>query len=122
MGSIDTGFSPHTDTSPGLDYDYDEFSPLRAIYDNDPPPTTEESYDEKDLALRIKKVLSTLSERERAVITMRYGLEDGKPKTLNEIGIVLGVTQERIRQLESKAMSKLQQPARLQPLRGFIDD
>jgi RNA polymerase sigma factor RpoD-like protein len=66
-------------------------------------------------------VLGTLSEREEAVVSMRFGLGDGQPKTLDEIGKVYGVTRERIRQIESKTMSKLRHPSRSQVLRGYLD-
>ena len=70
---------------------------------------------------QFKQVLETLSPREAGVIKMRYGLEDGQPKTLDDIGRVYGVTRERIRQIESKTMSKLRHPSRSQPLRDFLD-
>lgn len=60
---------------------------------------------------QFKQVLETLSPREAGAIKMRYGLEDGQPKTLDDIGRVYGVTRERIRQIESKTMSKLRHPA-----------
>ena len=70
---------------------------------------------------QFKQVLETLSPREAGVIKMRYGLEDGQPKTLDDIGRVNGVTRERIRQIESKTMSKLRHPSRSQTLRDFLD-
>ena len=63
----------------------------------------------------------TFSEREEAVVSMRFGLGDGQPKTLGEIGKVYGVTRERIRQIESKTMSKLRHPSRSQVLRDYLD-
>ncbi|HWK91121.1 MAG TPA: RNA polymerase sigma factor [Luteimicrobium sp.] len=66
-------------------------------------------------------VLDTLSEREAGVVSMRFGLQDGQPKTLDEIGKVYGVTRERIRQIESKTMSKLRHPSRSQVLRDYLD-
>ncbi len=66
-------------------------------------------------------VLDTLSEREAGVVSMRFGLTDGQPKTLDEIGKVYGVTRERIRQIESKTMSKLRHPSRSQVLRDYLD-
>ncbi|WP_026502600.1 RNA polymerase sigma factor [Bifidobacterium boum] len=71
---------------------------------------------------QFKQVLETLSPREAGVIKMRYGLEDGQPKTLDDIGRVYGVTRERIRQIESKTMSKLRHPSRSQTLRDFLDE
>ena len=70
---------------------------------------------------QFKQVLETLSPREAGVIKMRYGLEDGQPKTLDDIGRVYGVTRERIRQIESKALRKLRHPSRSQTLRDFLD-
>ena len=70
---------------------------------------------------QFKQVLETLSPREAGVIKMRYGLEDGQPKTLDDIGRVYGVTRERIRQIESKTMSKLRHPSRSHTLRDFLD-
>ncbi len=66
-------------------------------------------------------VLDTLSDREAGVVKMRFGLTDGQPKTLDEIGKVYGVTRERIRQIESKTMSKLRHPSRSQVLRDYLD-
>ncbi len=70
---------------------------------------------------QLHSVLDTLSEREAGVVSMRFGLTDGQPKTLDEIGKVYGVTRERIRQIESKTMSKLQHPSRSQVLRDYLD-
>ncbi|WP_430393851.1 RNA polymerase sigma factor [Brachybacterium nesterenkovii] len=70
---------------------------------------------------QLHSVLDTLSEREAGVVAMRFGLEDGQPKTLDEIGKVYGVTRERIRQIESKTMSKLRHPSRSQVLRDYLD-
>ena len=70
---------------------------------------------------QLHSVLDTLSEREAGVISMRFGLTDGQPKTLDEIGKVYGVTRERIRQIESKTMSKLRHPSRSDVLRDYLD-
>ena len=70
---------------------------------------------------QLHAVLDTLSERESGVVSMRFGLTDGQPKTLDEIGKVYGVTRERIRQIESKTMSKLRHPSRSQVLRDYLD-
>ncbi len=70
---------------------------------------------------QLGEVLDTLSEREAGVIKMRFGLQDGQPKTLDEIGKVYSVTRERIRQIESKTMSKLRHPSRSQVLRDFLE-
>jgi RNA polymerase primary sigma factor len=70
---------------------------------------------------QLHSVLDTLSEREAGVVSMRFGLTDGQPKTLDQIGKVYGVTRERIRQIESKTMSKLRHPVRSQLLRDYLD-
>jgi RNA polymerase primary sigma factor len=70
---------------------------------------------------QLHSVLGTLSEREAGVVSMRFGLTDGQPKTLDEIGKVYGVTRERIRQIESKTMSKLRHPSRSALLRDYLD-
>jgi RNA polymerase primary sigma factor len=70
---------------------------------------------------QLHSVLDTLSEREAGVVSMRFGLTDGQPKTLDEIGKVYGVTRERIRQIESKTMSKLRHPSRSQVLRDYLE-
>ncbi|SDS94437.1 RNA polymerase sigma factor [Actinopolymorpha singaporensis] len=70
---------------------------------------------------QVYSVLETLSEREAGVVSLRFGLGDGQPKTLDEIGKVYGVTRERIRQIESKTMSKLRHPSRSQVLRDYLD-
>ena len=70
---------------------------------------------------QLQSVLATLSEREAGVVRLRFGLTDGQPRTLDEIGQVYGVTRERIRQIESKTMSKLRHPSRSQVLRDYLD-
>ena len=70
---------------------------------------------------QLHSVLNTLTEREAGVVSMRFGLADGQPKTLEEIGMVYGVTRERIRQIESKTMMKLRHPSRSKILRDYLD-
>uniref|UniRef100_A0A0U2WWQ5 RNA polymerase sigma factor SigA n=1 Tax=[Brevibacterium] flavum TaxID=92706 RepID=A0A0U2WWQ5_9CORY len=70
---------------------------------------------------QVQDVLETLSEREAGVVKLRFGLTDGMPRTLDEIGQVYGVTRVRIRQIESKTMSKLRHPSRSQVLRNYLD-
>ena len=70
---------------------------------------------------QLHSVLGTLSEREAGVVSMRFGLADGQPRTLDEIGKVYGVTRERIRQIESNTMSKLRHPSRSKALRDYLD-
>jgi RNA polymerase primary sigma factor len=66
-------------------------------------------------------VLETLSAREAGIVSMRFGLTDGQPKTLDQIGKVYGVSRERIRQIEARTMSKLRHPSRSQELRAYLD-
>ena len=70
---------------------------------------------------QLHSILGTLSEREAGVVSLRFGLTDGQPKTLDEIGKVYGVTRERIRQIESNTMSKLRHPSRSKLLRDYLD-
>ena len=70
---------------------------------------------------QLSDVLRTLSEREAAVVRLRFGLTDGEPRTLDEIGREFGLTRERIRQIESKTLSKLRHPSRSQKLRDYLD-
>jgi RNA polymerase primary sigma factor len=73
------------------------------------------------LRQHLDAVLATLGERERQVVQLRYGLDDGRPRTLEEIGAVFGVTRERIRQIESKTLVKLRDHAYTEQLRGYLD-
>jgi RNA polymerase primary sigma factor len=71
---------------------------------------------------QLHDVLTTLTEREAAVVKMRFGLTDGEQHTLDEIGRAFGLTRERIRQIESKTLSKLRHPSRSQRLRDYLED
>ena len=73
------------------------------------------------LQKQLEQLLDSLSEREAGVIRMRFGLGDGQPKTLDQIGDTFGVTRERIRQIESKTMAKLRHPSRSQALRDYLE-
>jgi RNA polymerase primary sigma factor len=66
-------------------------------------------------------VLGTLSDRERQVLAMRFGLEDGRSRTLEEVGREFGVTRERIRQIEAKALRKLRHPSRSKKLKDYLE-
>ena len=70
---------------------------------------------------QLEKVLATLSEREREVLKLRFGLEDGYSRTLEEVGHIFEVTRERIRQIEAKALKKLRHPSRNKRLRDYLD-
>ena len=74
------------------------------------------------LRIRIRQVMQVLNDREREIIQLRYGLSDGIARTLAEVGAIFQVTRERVRQIESNAVRKLQQPCRSRSLSGFIDD
>jgi RNA polymerase primary sigma factor len=75
----------------------------------------------KLLQEQLESVLLTLSGREKEVIRLRFGLVDGQPRTLEEVGKKFGVTRERIRQIESKTLSKLRHPSRSQKLRDYLE-
>ena len=90
------------------------------IEDNDTPSPVAMS-ERQMRKKKIDEVLSTLTPRENEVIRRRYGLDDGKPKTLEEVGKEFNVTRERIRQIEAKALRKLRNPMRAKKLRDFVD-
>ena len=69
----------------------------------------------------VKKALAELSPREQDIVRLRFGLEDGHIRTLEEVGKAFGVTRERIRQIEAKTLAKLRHPMRSQPLRDYLD-
>ena len=70
---------------------------------------------------KIHEVLDTLTDREKTVLIQRFGLIDGKPKTLEEVGLMFSVTRERIRQIEAKALRKMRHPTRSKHLKAFLD-
>ena len=70
---------------------------------------------------KIKDVLETLTDRERSVLEQRFGLVDGYPRTLEEVGRQFKVTRERIRQIEAKALRKMRHPTRLRQLEGYLE-
>ena len=71
---------------------------------------------------RLTHVLSTLTRREEKVIRLRFGLGDGTPRTLEEVGTIFKVTRERVRQIEAKAIRKLQHPSRARKLKGYVEN
>jgi RNA polymerase primary sigma factor len=73
------------------------------------------------LAVSVRHALETLNPREKVVLTQRFGLDDGNPKTLEQIGEQFNVTRERIRQIEKKALQHLRHPLRLRALKAFMD-
>ena len=83
-------------------------------------PAPADAADVQSLREQVEDVLGTLSERERRVLQLRYGLEDGRSRTLEEVGRDFGVTRERIRQIEAKALRKLRQPTLSRKLRDFL--
>ena len=74
------------------------------------------------LSEAVGEALEELSERERQVVRLRFGLEDGQVRTLEEVGREFGVTRERIRQIEAKTLAKLRHPIRSQKLRDYLDE
>jgi RNA polymerase primary sigma factor len=75
----------------------------------------------KELKEQMDDVLDTLTEREKKVLRLRFGIGDGYPRTLEEVGAVFKVTRERVRQIEAKALRKLKHPSRSRKLRSFLD-
>ena len=104
------------DTPVGVEND----TPL-ADFIPDERSTLEDDVELVILREQIDDILSTLTEREQDVLKLRYGLEDGKERTLEEVGKIFNVTRERIRQIEAKALRKLRHPARSKKLRDFLD-
>jgi RNA polymerase primary sigma factor len=87
--------------------------------DNVPVPAEEAAY--TLLKEQLQEVLQTLTEREQKVLRLRFGLDDGRGRTLEEVGKEFNVTRERIRQIEAKALRKLKHPSRRCKLRDFLD-
>ena len=73
------------------------------------------------LGQRLREALDALGERESRILRLRYGLDDGRPRTLEEVGQVFGLTRERIWQIEARAMGRLRKPAYSDGLRGFLE-
>ena len=85
-------------------------------------PKTEEAASVVLLKEQLLDVLGSLTPREQKVVMLRYGIEDGHPKTLEEVGKEFNVTRERIRQIEAKALKKLRHPSRSKKLKDFMDN
>ncbi|CAN2188866.1 RNA polymerase sigma-70 like domain [Candidatus Nanopelagicaceae bacterium] len=101
------------------DYDLDSLEKALEISEED---AVSGAVVHDQLKLQLEQILNGLAEREAGIIRLRFGLEDGQPKTLGEIAEVYGVTRERIRQIEAAVMKKLRHPARSQVIRDYLDD
>jgi RNA polymerase primary sigma factor len=99
----------------------EEDSSLGDFIEDSKMPAPAEAANRQLLREQVEDVLDTLSDREREVLNMRYGLEDGRTRTLEEVGRVFGVTRERIRQIEAKALRKLRHPSRARMLKDFLE-
>ena len=114
-----TGSTPISLECPVGEYDDASFGDFIADNSFDRP---EHSASNVMLRKRLKEALKTLAPREREIIKMRFGLENGYEYTLEEVGKCWGVTRERVRQIEAKALKKLQAPSRSKNLRGFLEN
>jgi RNA polymerase primary sigma factor len=99
----------------------EEDSHLGDFIEDQKMPAPADAASRQLLREQVEEVLETLSEREREVLYMRYGLDDGRTRTLEEVGRQFGVTRERIRQIEAKALRKLRQPSRANMLRDYLE-
>jgi RNA polymerase primary sigma factor len=99
----------------------EEDSNLGDFIEDHKAPAPADAASRQMLKEQMEDVLATLSVREREVLTMRFGLEDGRSRTLEEVGREFGVTRERIRQIEAKALRKLRHPSRAKKLKDFLD-
>jgi RNA polymerase primary sigma factor len=88
---------------------------------SDPGPSPYDQTSRQLLKEHMEEVLATLSDREKKVLILRFGLEDGRPRTLEEVGAQFGVTRERIRQIEAKALRKLRHPSRSKKLKDYLE-
>ena len=97
-------------------------SHLGDFVQDDHMPVPEEVATQKALKAQIEEALNTLSERERKVLQLRFGLIDGKPRTLEEVGAEFHVTRERIRQIEAKSLRRLRQPSKKKMLKDYLEE
>ncbi len=97
-------------------------SHLGDFVQDDHMPVPEDVATQEALKQQIAEALSTLSDRERKVLELRFGLNDGRTRTLEEVGKEFNVTRERIRQIEAKALRKLRQPSRSRRLKDYLED
>lgn len=100
----------------------DEENSVSDLIEDKSIPTPENEIDKFSLSKSIEDLLNTLKEQEKTVIIMRFGLDDGRSKTLEEVGEVFGLTKERIRQIEEKALHKLRNPRRSSLLKIYLED
>ncbi|HEX5496477.1 MAG TPA: RNA polymerase sigma factor SigB [Mycobacteriales bacterium] len=100
----------------------DEDAELGDFIEDTDAPLAEDAVAFRFMRDQIDKVLGTLESRERDVLRMRYGLDDGRPRTLDEIGRAFGLSRERIRQIERDTMAKLRHPSRSESLRDYIEE
>jgi RNA polymerase primary sigma factor len=99
----------------------EEDSHLGDFIPDDDSPAPAEAASQAMLREQLIEVLRTLTPREEQVLTLRFGLEDGRPRTLEEVGRVFDITRERIRQIEAKALRKLRHPSRSKRLKDYLD-
>ena len=99
----------------------DEDTSLLDMIPTDSVLSVEDEVAAKVLGETLNEILGTLTERQRKVLELRFGINDGKERTLEEVGQVFGVTRERIRQIEAKALRKLRHPSRSRKIKDFLD-
>jgi RNA polymerase primary sigma factor len=100
----------------------EEDSTLGDFIEDEKLPAPADAAGRQLLREQVEQVLETLTEREREVLYMRYGLQDGRNRTLEDVGKQIGVTRERIRQIEAKALRKLRHPSRANMLRDYLEE
>jgi len=98
----------------------EEDSSLGDFIEDTKTPEPSSTVSKNLLKEQLDSVLDTLTDREKRILELRFGIEDGRPRTLEEVGKEFGVTRERIRQIEAKALRKLRHPTRSKKLKGFV--